>query len=69
MEKLTREQAHEILMKYMKGENYIQHSYAVEAIMRGLAKKLAPECFMIWMRSIATGKIIRQCMGRPLWRF
>ena len=31
---MTREQAHEILMKYMKGENYITHSYAVEAIMR-----------------------------------
>ncbi|MEF9942281.1 MAG: HD domain-containing protein [Lachnospiraceae bacterium] len=39
---INREQAHEILLKYMKGENYIQHSYAVEAIMKGLAKKLAP---------------------------
>ena len=37
---MNREQAHEILMKYMKGENYITHSYAVEAIMRGLAKRL-----------------------------
>ena len=26
---ITREQAHDILMKYMKGEAYIQHSYAV----------------------------------------
>ena len=34
---MNREQAHEILMKYMKGENYIVHSYAVEAIMKGLA--------------------------------
>ena len=34
---MNREQAHEILMKYMEGENYIVHSYAVEAIMRGLA--------------------------------
>ena len=41
--KLTREQANELLHKYVKGENYITHSYAVEAIMRGLAKKLAPE--------------------------
>ena len=39
--KVNREQAHEILMKYMKGENYITHSYAVEAIMKGLAKRLA----------------------------
>lgn len=39
---ITREQAHDILMKYMKGEAYIQHSYAVEAIMKGLAKRLAP---------------------------
>ena len=31
----------DILMKYMKGEAYIQHSYAVEAIMKGLAKRLA----------------------------
>ena len=29
--RITRERAHEILMKYMEGENYIQHSYAVEA--------------------------------------
>lgn len=35
---MDREQAHAILMKYMEGENYITHSYAVEAIMRGLAK-------------------------------
>lgn len=39
---MNREQAHDILMKYMEGEAYIQHSYAVEAIMRGLAKRLAP---------------------------
>ncbi|MFV0363615.1 MAG: HD domain-containing protein [Suipraeoptans sp.] len=45
---MTREQAHDILMKYMKGENYIVHSYAVEAIMRGLAKKLEPERVEYW---------------------
>ncbi len=39
---MNREQAHDILMKYMKGQNYIDHSYAVEAIMKGLAKRLAP---------------------------
>ena len=35
---MTRDQAYEILTKYMKGENYITHSLAVEAIMKGLAK-------------------------------
>lgn len=45
---MNREQAHEILMKYMKGENYIIHSYAVEAIMKGLAKRLAPEEVEYW---------------------
>lgn len=39
---ISREQAHDILMKYMKGEAYIQHSYAVEAIMKGIAKRLCP---------------------------
>ncbi|MDD3140510.1 MAG: HD domain-containing protein [Lachnospiraceae bacterium] len=39
---MNREEAHDILLKYMKGEAYIQHSYAVEAIMKGLAKELAP---------------------------
>lgn len=45
---MTREQAHDILMKYMKGENYITHSYAVEAIMKGLAKRLAPDAVEYW---------------------
>ncbi len=45
---MNREQAHDILMKYMKGENYITHSYAVEAIMRGLAKRLAPDDVEYW---------------------
>ena len=45
---ITREKAHEILKKYMKGEAYLQHSYAVEAIMRGLAKKLDPEKEEFW---------------------
>ncbi len=46
--KLTREQANELLHKYVKGEHYITHSYAVEAIMRGLAAKLAPEDVEYW---------------------
>ena len=45
---MDREQAHAILMKYMEGENYITHSYAVEAIMRGLAKRLAPDEVEYW---------------------
>lgn len=45
---ITREQAHDILMKYMEGERYIQHSYAVECIMRGLAKRLEPERVEFW---------------------
>lgn len=47
-ERITREQTHDILMKYMKGERYIQHSYAVEAIMKGLAKRLAPDEVEYW---------------------
>ena len=47
-ERITREQAHDILIKYMKGERYIQHSYAVEAIMKGLAKRLAPDEVEYW---------------------
>ena len=45
---MNREQANDILMKYMEGEPYRQHSYAVEAIMRGLAKRLAPEEEEYW---------------------
>lgn len=47
-ERLSREQANEILHKYVKGENYITHSYAVEAIMKGLAKRLAPDDVEYW---------------------
>ena len=46
--KLTREQANDLLHKYVKGEHYITHCYAVEAIMRGLAEKLAPEDVEYW---------------------
>ncbi len=63
---MTRDQAYEILTKYMKGENYITHSLAVEAIMKGFAKRLAPDeveywglqdCCMIWMKSNVTGSM------------
>ena len=37
---MTRDQAYEILTKYMKGEHYITHSLAVEAIMRDLPNVL-----------------------------
>ncbi len=47
-ERMTREQANELLHKYVKGENYITHSYAVEAIMRGLAERLAPDDVEFW---------------------
>lgn len=46
--KLTRDEAEALLRKYVKGEHYIIHSYAVEAIMRGLAKRLAPEDVEYW---------------------
>ena len=45
---MTREQANELLHKYVKGENYITHSYAVEAIMRALARRLDPEREEFW---------------------
>ena len=45
---MNREQAYELLHKYMEGEPYRQHSYAVEAIMRGLAKRLAPDEVEYW---------------------
>ncbi len=48
MSKMTSEQAHAILQKYMVGVPYLQHSMAVEAIMKGLAKKLAPDDVEYW---------------------
>ncbi|GAA3643658.1 HD domain-containing protein [Asaccharospora irregularis] len=38
-----RDRAEEILKKYLKSEYLITHSYAVEAVMRALARKLEPE--------------------------
>ena len=45
---MNREEAFEILQRYMKGEKYIKHSLAVEAIMKGLARKLEPENEEYW---------------------
>ena len=45
---MNREEAFEILNKYMKGEKYLKHSLAVEAIMKGLARKLEPEKEEYW---------------------
>lgn len=47
-ETLTREKANELLHKYVKADHYIVHMYAVEAIMRGLAERLAPEDVEYW---------------------
>ena len=38
-----REKAEEILKKYVKTEHFLRHSYAVEAVMRALSRKLEPE--------------------------
>lgn len=38
-----RDEALEILFKYLKTDYMLKHSYAVEAVMRELAKKLEPE--------------------------
>ena len=66
---ITRDQAYEILHKYMEGERYLEHSYAVEAIMRGVAEKLAPEgSFMIWMRNTASGRSTRRPTDRHRWK-
>ncbi len=45
---MNKEQAEQILNKYMKGTMYIQHSHAVAAIMEGLAERLAPEDKEYW---------------------
>ena len=46
--RITRQEAYDILHKYMKGENYLTHSYAVEAIMKGIAKVKAPDDVEYW---------------------
>lgn len=44
----SREKAEELLLNNLKTEHLIKHSYAVEAVMRGLAKKLDPENIDKW---------------------
>ena len=39
----TREEAYALLTKYVKNENLIKHSLAVEAVMAHFAEKLDPE--------------------------
>ncbi len=48
MSKITKTRADEILAKYMVGVPYLQHSYAVGAIMRKLATKLEPGSEEFW---------------------
>ena len=48
MQHISRDKAYEVLKKYMVGENYLSHSLAVEAIMRKLAEKLAPDEVEFW---------------------
>lgn len=40
---LDRKRAEELMLKNLESEHLIKHSYAVEAVMRALAKKLDPE--------------------------
>lgn len=47
-DRITREEAWKLLNDNVKGENYITHSMAVEAIMKGLAKRLAPDDVEYW---------------------
>lgn len=43
-----REQADALLHQYVKTEHIIPHSYAVEAVMRALAKRIAPDKVEEW---------------------
>lgn len=45
---MDRTRALEILNKYMSTEYLIKHSYAVESVMRALARKLEPESEELW---------------------
>ena len=40
---IDREKAEELLLKHLKNEKLIIHCYAVEAVMKALAKRLEPE--------------------------
>ncbi|MCL2851444.1 MAG: HD domain-containing protein [Defluviitaleaceae bacterium] len=45
---MNREEAKDLLFKYVKGERYRTHSLMVEAIMRKLAEKLDPDNVELW---------------------
>ncbi|QCX33688.1 HD domain-containing protein [Caloramator sp. E03] len=45
---MDRERAVELLGKYLTSPHLIKHSYAVESVMRALAKKLDPERVDFW---------------------
>lgn len=48
MEEFSREKAVNLLNKYVTSEHIITHSYAVEAVMKALAKKYDPENEKLW---------------------
>lgn len=45
---MDRAQALEILHEYLKSEHLIRHSFAVEAVMKALAERLAPDKVEEW---------------------
>lgn len=45
---MDRQKAIEILNKYLVSEHLIKHSYAVESVMRELARKLEPDKEELW---------------------
>jgi len=45
---MDREKALEILHQYLHTENLLKHSFAVEAVMKALAERLAPEKIEEW---------------------
>ncbi len=45
---MDRERAIEILNNYLVSEHLIKHSYAVESVMRELAKRFEPDKEELW---------------------
>lgn len=45
---MDRQKAVDLLNKYLHTENLVKHSYAVEAVMKALAKRLAPDKVEEW---------------------
>ena len=45
---MDRQKALEILRKYLVSDYLIKHSYAVESVMKELAKKFEPEKEALW---------------------